>query len=57
VRITTIVEDWFSHHNISLHAKVFTVSFTLTNNGTVAGHEIPQVWWVCAGGGPTLTSS
>jgi beta-glucosidase len=27
----------------SLHAKVFTVSFTLTNNGTVAGHEVPQV--------------
>jgi hypothetical protein len=27
----------------SLHAKVFTISFTLQNNGTVAGHEIPQV--------------
>jgi beta-glucosidase len=26
-----------------LHANAFTVSFTLTNNGTRAGHEIPQV--------------
>ncbi|KAI0815283.1 glycoside hydrolase family 3 protein [Irpex lacteus] len=28
----------------SLHEKVITVSFTLRNNGTVAGHEIPQLY-------------
>ncbi|KAI0781584.1 glycoside hydrolase family 3 protein [Irpex lacteus] len=28
----------------SLHEKVITVSFTLQNNGTVAGHEIPQLY-------------
>ncbi|KAA1468627.1 glycoside hydrolase family 3 protein [Dentipellis sp. KUC8613] len=27
-----------------LHEKVFTVSFTVRNNGTVAGHEIPQLY-------------
>ncbi|KAI0702482.1 glycoside hydrolase family 3 protein [Cytidiella melzeri] len=28
----------------SLHKKVITVTFTLRNNGTVAGHEIPQLY-------------
>ncbi|KAF8167900.1 beta-glucosidase [Crassisporium funariophilum] len=27
-----------------LHTKVITVTFSLTNNGTVAGHEIPQLY-------------
>ncbi|KAF8973771.1 glycoside hydrolase family 3 protein [Flammula alnicola] len=27
-----------------LHTNVITVSFSLTNNGTVAGHEIPQLY-------------
>ncbi|KAF9569768.1 beta-glucosidase [Agrocybe pediades] len=27
-----------------LHDKVITVTFSLTNNGTVAGHEIPQLY-------------
>ncbi|TFK76897.1 glycoside hydrolase family 3 protein [Pluteus cervinus] len=27
-----------------LHDKVVSVTFTLTNNGTVAGHEIPQLY-------------
>ncbi|TFY70697.1 hypothetical protein EVG20_g2312 [Dentipellis fragilis] len=27
-----------------LHDKVITVSFTIRNNGTVAGHEIPQLY-------------
>ncbi|CAA7266631.1 unnamed protein product [Cyclocybe aegerita] len=27
-----------------LHEKVVTVTFTLANNGTVAGHEIPQLY-------------
>ncbi|KAG6845950.1 hypothetical protein H0H87_010998 [Tephrocybe sp. NHM501043] len=27
-----------------LHTKVITVTFTVKNNGTVAGHEIPQLY-------------
>ncbi|KXN89831.1 putative beta-glucosidase L, partial [Leucoagaricus sp. SymC.cos] len=29
-----------------LHEEVITVSFTLKNNGTVAGHEVPQLYTV-----------
>ncbi|EIN08281.1 glycoside hydrolase family 3 protein [Punctularia strigosozonata HHB-11173 SS5] len=28
----------------SLHEKVFTVTFTVRNNGTVDGHEVPQLY-------------
>ncbi|KAH9944529.1 beta-glucosidase [Epithele typhae] len=38
-----------------LHEDVVTVSFTLTNNGTVAGHEIPQLVFLAPGKSTTVS--
>jgi hypothetical protein len=39
-----VADDGSLIRNHSLHEQVFTATFTVKNNGTIDGHEVPQLY-------------